>query len=170
VCDQLDSFVPAALHAEGGVELDTDRWHAVLNDVSTLRETAEQMDMIAATATPGDHALAVTIDEIAGAAAEALMEGNSDLSTVELAVRLLDRERGFPALAFAIELDPLGSVAGWDETTVGELLNAFRDGNPRRTAAVCAAAGVNEEARWAGLGWGTLLDVCASLRLAANQS
>lgn len=103
------------------------------------------------------------------AAAGALMDGGSDLWTVELAVRLLDRPRGFPALPDAIEIDPLGCAAGWGETTVGGLLDSFHGQNARGTADVCAAAGVRSEARWSSLGLDALRRVRAALRIAAAQ-
>jgi hypothetical protein len=89
---------------------------------------------------------------------------------VELAVGLLDRDQGFPALADAIEIDPLGAVAGWGETTVGELLGAFRGDDAGRSAYVCAAAGVSSEARWSNLGADALARVCAALRAAATPA
>ena len=103
------------------------------------------------------------------AAAGALMEGGSDLWMVEMAVRLLDRPRGFPALADAIEIDPLGCVAGWGETTVGDLLDTFHGDDAGRTAAVCEAAGVNTDARWSSLGIDALRRICEALRAAAAQ-
>jgi hypothetical protein len=166
---QLDGFVPEELHAEGSAALGVDRWHAVLDDVCALRDTAEQVGMIGGSFAPRDRALSADVEEIADAAAGALMEGGSELWTVELAVRLLDRERGFPALADAIEIDPLGCVAGWGETTVGGLLDEFHGDDSGRTAAVCAAAGVSSDARWSSLGWGALVRLCAALRVAAAQ-
>lgn len=167
--EQLDGFGAQELHAQGRAALDADRLHAVLDDVCALRDTAEQVGMIGGSFTPHDRALDADVEEIADAAAGALMEGGSDLWMVEMAVRLLDRPRGFPALADAIEIDPLGCVAGWGDTTVGDLLDTFHGDDARRTADVCEAAGVSSDARWSSLGWDVLLGICGALRVAAAQ-
>jgi hypothetical protein len=169
VCDRLEGFIPEELHAEGSAKLSADRWHAVLDDVCALRDTAEQLGMIGGSFTPRERELNADVEEIAEAAAGALMEGRSEVWMVELAVRLLDRKHGFPAVADAIEIDPIGAVASWGETTVGGLLGAFHGPDAGRIAAVCAAAGVTPDARWSNLGWDALLGVCAALRLAAVQ-
>lgn len=160
----LEPFDPDELQDEGGVAFPADRWHVVMDDVCALRDTAEQLGMIGGSFTPRYRKLSVDVDEIGDAATRALTEGASQLWTIELAARLLDYERGFPALADAIEIDPLGCVAGWDDTTVGGLLSAFRGEDAGRAAAVCEAAGVSPEARWASLGWETLVSICAALR------
>jgi len=167
---RLDGFVPGEIHAQGVGALDADRLHAVLDDVCALRDAAEQLGMIGGSFAPRDHELNADADAIADAAAGTLMEGGSDLWMVELAVGLLDRTQGFPALADAIEIDPLGAVTGWGETTVGELLGAFRGDDAGRSAYVCAAAGVSSEARWSNLGADTLARVCAALRAAATPA
>jgi len=166
----LDGFGPDELHAEGGAVLDAERLHAVLDDVCALRDAAEQLGMIGGSFAPRDRALNADVDAVATAAACMLMEGGSDLWMVELAVRLLDRTRGFPALADAIEIDPLGVVAGWGETTVGGLLDAFHGDDAGRTADVCSAAAVNSDARWSNLGPDALRRVCSALRVAVTES
>jgi hypothetical protein len=169
VREKLDGFAPDELHEEGGATLDAERWDAVLDDVCALRDTAEQVGMIGGSFTPRGRRLDADVEEIANAAASALMEGGSELWMVELAVRLLDRERGFPALADAIEIDPLGCVAGWGETTVDALLGSFHGGDAGRTAYVCGTAGVSSDARWSSLGFDALRRICKALRAAVVQ-
>lgn len=169
VREQLDAFVPEEVHATGGAALDADRLHAVRDDVCALRDTAEQVGMLGSSLAPRDRPLQADLEELAAAAAGALIEGISDLWMVELTVRMLDRTQGFPALAEAIELDPLGCVAGWEDTTVGGLLDSFRGDGAGSTAAVCAQAGVSSDARWSSLGAEELHGVCAALRDAATR-
>ncbi|MBS1870539.1 MAG: hypothetical protein JSS99_12845 [Actinobacteria bacterium] len=164
--EQLEGFAPDELHGEGGAKLEADRWDAVLDDVCALRDTAEQVGMIGGSFTPRGRGLDADVEEIADAAACALREGGSELLMVELAVRLLDRERGFPALADAIEIDPLGCVAGWGETTIAELLDTFHGDDAGRTAYVCTMAGIGPDARWSSLGFDALRRICKALRAA----
>jgi len=169
VGEQLAGFVPDELHEEGGATLDADRWEAVLDDVCALRDTAEQLGLIGGSFTPRGRGLDADVEDIADAAAGALMECGSELWMVELAARLLDRERGFPALAYAIEIDPLGCVAGWGETTIAGLLDTFHGDDAGRMAYVCATVGVSPDARWSSLGFDALRRICEALRAAAAQ-
>jgi hypothetical protein len=167
VREHLGGFAPDELHEQGRATLDVDRWDAVLDDVCALRDTAEQAGMLGGSFAPRDRALDVPVEEIADEAAGALMEGSSELWLVELAARLLVREQGFPALADAIEIDPLGCVAGWGEMTVAGLLDTFRGHDAGRTTYVCTTAGVSAEACWSSLGLDALRRIGTALRAAA---
>lgn len=171
VRDGLEDFSPGELDAQGGVELPADRLHAVLDDVCALQDVAEQAGMLGGSLTPRDGELSVELGALAEAAEGALIEGGADIWMVGLAVRLMDRRQGYPALAEAIEVDPLGIVAGWRDTTVGYLLDSFRGGRAGRSSWwVCQAADVRAEDQWTSLDADALARVCAALREAAKYA
>lgn len=170
VQDRLDDLDPDELRMEGGATLTPERLDGVLDDVCALRDAAEQAGMIGGSIRPRDRELEVDLDGLAEAAARSLIEGAAEIWMVELAIRMLEREQGFPALADAIEMDPLGVVKGWGETTVGLLLDAFREVDPGRTAWICQAAHVRAEDKWTDLDADALARVCAALREAAKYA
>lgn len=78
--------------------------------------------------------------EIAESAARDLADGIYDADRARAAARILDVERGWPALAKALR--GTDAHTAWEATTIADVLGAFRGVSPQRVRRVATAAGL----------------------------
>jgi hypothetical protein len=108
-------------------------------DVAQLAERLQGL----AEALPAGQ-VAVAYPEVAAAAAEELAQGIIDAERARLAARLLDRDRGWRALARGLAQGDSHTV--WEDTTVADLLGGFRGVSADEVRELAAAAGLTGDA------------------------
>jgi hypothetical protein len=133
-----------------------------LTDLSVLlldlAQLAERLQALTEALPEGE--LEVSYPDVAGAAARDLAGGIIDAERARLAARLLDRGRGWRALAEGLE--HADSHTAWEETTIADLLGGFRGVAEEDVRAVAARACLPTDAEIASC------DPVAVVRLAAS--
>ena len=108
------------------------------HEVTEIARLVEQLEAVAETL-PANEAVAVTYGEVRRSAEHVLREvAMLDPATVKLALQLLERSTGFPALAEALRSS--GAYTSWEATTAGELVGAPRGVSPQLARRVATAA------------------------------
>lgn len=103
-------------------------------------ELAEQMELL--TERLPDEAVEAGYAAVCDAAAAELANGIVDPRRVLVAARLLDVERGWPALADSLAAGDV--VTAWGGLTVEALLGRFRGADPRAVERIAAEVGLVE--------------------------
>lgn len=132
--------VHADMAADTTIALSADEVRHVGAALSEGVELAEQLELLTARLPDGpvdaDH------DAVCEAAAADLARGIVDPRRALVAARVLDVERGWPALADSLTAGDV--VAAWGDLTVERLLGRFRGADPHAVERVAAEAGLVE--------------------------
>lgn len=94
-------------------------------------------------------------------AASVLAGGVADVTRVEQLAGRLPVRLGFPALAALVRCTDFH--ASWEATTIGHVLDSFRDADPHLTRMVAAQAHLSPDARWTSCGRPQLGRLAAAL-------
>jgi hypothetical protein len=134
--------------------------------VLDLAQLAERVQELAEALS--DAHVGVAYPDVAAAAAEELAHGIIDARRARLAVRLLDRDTGWRALAQALAQGD--SHTAWEDTTIADLLGGFRGVDASEVRALAADAGLSADAEIAGCEPAEVLRLAACLEQHASSA
>jgi len=133
--------------------------------VLDLAQLAERLQGLAEALPAGP--VEVAYPEVAAAAGEELAQGIIDGERARLAARLLDRDRGWRALARGLAQGD--SHTAWEETTIADLLGGFRGVSAGEARELAAGAGLSGDAEIAGCDPSEIVRLVASLEQHASS-
>jgi hypothetical protein len=160
----LGPHAHAAMAPGATIELGPAELARVVAALAEGGEIAEQLELLAARLPAAE--VCASYGDVRAAAAEDLANGIVDPRRLLLAARVLDVERGWPALAASLAAGDV--VSAWGSLTVEALLGRFREADPALVGLVAAEADLAPGARLAECSAEQLAALAGGLRRHAS--
>lgn len=154
----------AAMPSGATIELGAEQLRRIGRSLIEGVEISEQLELLAARLP--DAGIEASYEAVRGAVAADLASGIVEPRRALLAARLLDVPHGWEALAASLAAGDV--VSAWGALTVEELLERFRDADPRAVEQVVEAAGLEPGTRFAACSAERLAELAAGLRRHAS--